>query len=113
MITDVDESVRIVSEEQFGPVIPIMRFSDVDEAVKRANSLRYGLGASVWTGDIERGTKVAEELESGIAWVNTHMVVDPLAPFGGVKESGLGRELGRLGVSILSGHWHSAYPQWT
>lgn len=98
VITDVDESLQIVSEEQFGPVIPILSYSDVDEAVKRANSLRYGLGASVWTGDIERGTKVAEDLESGIAWVNTHMVVDPLAPFGGVKESGLGRELGRFGL---------------
>lgn len=98
VITDVDESARIVREEQFGPVVPIMPFPDVDEAVERANSLRFGLGASVWTSDTALGLRIAEELESGTAWINTHMVVDPMAPFGGVKESGIGRELGRWGL---------------
>jgi len=98
VITDVDESFRIVREEQFGPVIPIIPFTDADEAVERANSLRFGLGASVWTSNKSRGIRIAEELESGMAWVNTHMVVDPKAPFGGVKESGFGRELGQWGI---------------
>jgi acyl-CoA reductase-like NAD-dependent aldehyde dehydrogenase len=99
VITDVDEKVRIVAEEQFGPAIPIMPFSDTDEVLDRANSLPFGLGASVWTSDVTRGIRIAEELESGTSWINTHMVVDPLAPFGGVKESGIGRELGSWGVN--------------
>lgn len=98
VITDVDESSRVVHEEQFGPVIPIMSYSDIEEAVERANSLRYGLGASVWTRDIHRGLRVARQLESGTIWVNTHMVVDPSAPFGGIKGSGIGRELGMWGL---------------
>ena len=99
VITDVDESVGIVAEEQFGPVVPVMPFSDEDEAVERANSLPFGLGASVWTQDINRGMSIASRLEAGTAWVNTHMLVDHLAPFGGFKQSGIGRELGIHGLN--------------
>ena len=98
VITDVDESVGIVAEEQFGPAVPIMSFSDENEAVERANSLPFGLGASVWTRDINRGMSIASRLEAGTAWVNTHMLVDHLAPFGGFKQSGIGRELGEYGL---------------
>ena len=97
VVTDVDENCRLVSEEQFGPVIPIMPYSHIDEAIDRANSLRYGLGASVWTSNVTEGRKVAEQIQSGTVWVNTHMIVDPLASFGGVKDSGLGKELGIRG----------------
>lgn len=98
VIADVDEGTRIVNEEQFGPVAPILSYSDINEAIQRANSLEFGLGGSVWTSDWKKGQQIAEELECGTAWVNTHMVVDPLAPFGGVKGSGIGRELGRSGI---------------
>jgi len=99
VITDIEEQARIVIEEQFGPVVPIIPYSDEEEAIQKANSLRYGLGASVWTTDNNHGLSVANELESGTAWINTHMVVDPMAPFGGVKESGIGRELGIWGFN--------------
>jgi acyl-CoA reductase-like NAD-dependent aldehyde dehydrogenase len=97
VISGADDGTRIVREEQFGPVVPILTFSDIDEVVDRANSPEYGLGASVWTSDIQKGIRVADQFESGTAWVNTHMVVDPSAPFGGVKGSGIGRELGIQG----------------
>jgi len=99
VVTDVCEDARIVREEQFGPVVPIIPYSDEEEALRRANSLEYGLGASIWTSDVERGHELARRVESGTVWVNTHMVVDPMAPFGGMKKSGLGRELGIWGLN--------------
>lgn len=98
VVTEIDECVDLVSKEQFGPAVPIVPFHTIDEAVKRANSLRYGLGASVWTADTKKGLEIASLIESGTVWVNTHMVADPRAPFGGFKESGIGRELGYRGL---------------
>lgn len=98
LITGVDAGVRVVDEEQFGPVLPVMVFDDVEEALVRANDTSYGLGGSIWTGDVEAGTHLARRLESGSAWVNRHPAVGPDLPFGGFKHSGIGRENGGPGI---------------
>ena len=84
--------MRVVREEQFGPVIPIIKYRSVDEALRRANSLEVGLGGSVWGNDSKEAAKYARQLECGTAWVNQHGSLHPLAPFGGVKSSGVGVE---------------------
>jgi len=98
VITGLDDTFRIVKEEQFGPAIPILTFSDIDDAIARANDTPYGLGGSVWTEDIEKGRELASRLECGTAWVNAHMLLEHKAPFGGWKHSGNGRELGQQGL---------------
>ena len=92
LIADATDDMRVVSEEQFGPVIPIIKYHTVEEALQRANSLEVGLGGSVWGNDVEEAAKYASRLECGTAWVNQHGVLHPLAPFGGVKCSGIGVE---------------------
>lgn len=92
LIADATDDMRVVSEEQFGPVIPIISYQTVDEAFRRANSLEVGLGGSVWGNDARETAKYASRLECGTAWVNQHGVLHPLAPFGGVKRSGIGVE---------------------
>ncbi|OCT47674.1 putative aldehyde dehydrogenase-like protein [Cladophialophora carrionii] len=92
------EDSRIVVEEPFGPIVPLLTFSTDEEAIEKANNTPYGLGASVWSGNIERAAKVAQELEAGSVWVNTHFELDPRAPFGGFKESGIGMEFGVGGL---------------
>src|SRR5690606_20577115 len=98
LIADVDEGSRLVREEQFGPVVPIMKFTDVEDAIRRANDTRYGLSGSVWTRDLERGAAIAAQLEVGTAWVNQHRATSAFVPFGGAKESGLGRQYSALGL---------------
>jgi len=98
VMTDIGDGAPLVTEEQFGPAIPILTYTDLDEAVARANATDYGLGGSVWTEDLKKGLEIASRLECGTAWVNAHMLVEHAAPFGGVKASGLGRELGRHGL---------------
>jgi acyl-CoA reductase-like NAD-dependent aldehyde dehydrogenase len=102
LVADVTDGMRLVDEEQFGPVMPILRFSDVDDAIERANALKYGLGGSVWTRDTERGVSLASRLECGTAWVNQHLQVGPHLPFGGMKWSGLGRENGVCGLEAYT-----------
>jgi acyl-CoA reductase-like NAD-dependent aldehyde dehydrogenase len=102
LLADLDNGSRIVDEEQFGPVLPVVRYRDVDEAIARANATHFGLGASVWTADLERGTEVAARLECGTSWVNTHLGIVPHAPFGGWKWSGLGVENGKWGLLGLT-----------
>lgn len=92
VIADATDDMAIVKEEQFGPAIPVIRYSTVEEALVRANSLDVGLGGSVWGDDAEVCAQVAASLECGTAWVNQHGVLHPLAPFGGVKSSGIGVE---------------------
>jgi acyl-CoA reductase-like NAD-dependent aldehyde dehydrogenase len=87
-----------VQEEQFGPVVPILKYSDLDDAIARANDTRYGLSGSVWTNDLERGKQIAARLEVGTAWVNMHRATSPVVPFGGAKESGFGRQYSHLGL---------------
>jgi acyl-CoA reductase-like NAD-dependent aldehyde dehydrogenase len=98
LVTDVPDDSRIVREEQFGPIVPILKFADVEDAIRRANDTRYGLSGSVWTSDVERGAQIAARLEVGTAWVNQHRATSAFVPFGGAKESGLGRQYSSLGL---------------
>jgi acyl-CoA reductase-like NAD-dependent aldehyde dehydrogenase len=98
IVADIKEGTRLVDEEPFGPILPIIRYTDIDDAVRRANDTRYGLGGSVWTNDLKKGSEIAARLEVGTAWVNQHRTPDPFIPFGGAKESGLGREYSSLGL---------------
>jgi acyl-CoA reductase-like NAD-dependent aldehyde dehydrogenase len=98
IVADVTDGMRIVDEEQFGPVLPVIRYSDVDDAIERANRLDVGLGGSAWSSDPEKAKAVAARLECGTAWVNNHGAIKPFAPFGGVKGSGIGVEFGKLGL---------------
>ena len=93
---------RCSTEEIFGPVVTLHRFSGEDEAVAIANNTRYGLAGSVWTSDLERGKRVSEALETGMVWVNTWLHRDLRVPFGGVKDSGIGREGGRWSLGFFS-----------
>lgn len=93
------EDARIVQEEQFGPVLPLMKFDDVDAVVDRANATEYGLGASVWTSDLERAEAIADRLQAGTVWINETQHLSPHAPFGGHKQSGLGVENGVAGLA--------------
>jgi len=98
ILTDLPEGASIVDEEQFGPALPVVPYRDLDEAVARANDTHYGLGASVWSADPDRGGEVARRLECGTAWVNAHMLLPPHQPFGGAKWSGIGVENGPWGL---------------
>ena len=98
VMTGVREGVRLVDEEQFGPVLPVLTFGSAEEAITRANATRFGLGASVWSGDPVRAADVAYRLEAGTVWINSHGGAAPDVPFGGWKESGLGRSMGLLGI---------------
>jgi NAD-dependent aldehyde dehydrogenases len=94
LVVDVPRESRLLKEEVFGPVLPVVRVKNLDEAIEEANSTCYGLGASVWTKNIDRIRKGCEQLNVGIIWLNQHLKVAPEAPFGGTKESGIGRENG-------------------
>ena len=92
------EHARIVAEEQFGPVMPLMKFSTTDEAIARANASEYGLAGAIWTADTDEGVRVAEQLETGTVWINEFLHLSPFAPFGGHKQSGFGAEYGKEGL---------------
>jgi acyl-CoA reductase-like NAD-dependent aldehyde dehydrogenase len=92
------EHARIVAEEQFGPVMPLMKFSSVEEAIERANNSDYGLAGAVWTADTDEGVRIAEQLETGTVWVNEFLHLSPFAPFAGHKQSGFGAENGMEGL---------------
>ncbi len=98
IVKDVEEGMRLVDEEQFGPVIPVLSFQNEDEAVKRANASAYGLGGSVWSADVERAAVLASQLDVGQAWVNSHGVSPLEAPLSGAKQSGFGVEGGPDGL---------------
>ncbi|MBV8559410.1 MAG: aldehyde dehydrogenase family protein [Acidimicrobiia bacterium] len=98
ILADLSDGTRIVDEEQFGPALPVIAYRDVDDAVERANATHFGLSGSVWSGDADRAAEVAERLECGTAWVNTHLALAPHQPFGGAKWSGLGVENGTWGL---------------
>uniref|UniRef100_UPI00351430AD aldehyde dehydrogenase family protein n=1 Tax=Qipengyuania sp. TaxID=2004515 RepID=UPI00351430AD len=88
------EDARIVAEEQFGPVMPLLKFDTIDEVIERANNSDYGLAGAVWTKDTDKGVEIAEQLETGTVWINEFMHLSPFAPFGGHKQSGFGAEYG-------------------
>ena len=95
---DQDDSMRLVTEEQFGPILPVLRYSDLDDAIRRANAGNYGLGASVWSSDLKRAEKVAAQLAAGTVWINQHIDLGPHIPQAGAKQSGFGVELGEEGL---------------
>jgi acyl-CoA reductase-like NAD-dependent aldehyde dehydrogenase len=98
IVADIAEGTRLVDEEPFGPVLPVIRFSDLEDVIARANDTRFGLAGSVWTNDLDKGAEIAARLETGVAWVNHHLGVAADYPFGGVKESGVGRSNGLMGL---------------
>ena len=94
LVADVSEESRLLNEEVFGPVLPVVRVKDLDEAIEKANNTCYGLGASIWTKNIDRARIGCERLNAGIIWLNQHLKVAPEVPFGGTRESGIGKENG-------------------
>ncbi|MDF2507797.1 MAG: aldehyde dehydrogenase [Microbacterium sp.] len=101
LVADVTDGVALVDEEQFGPALPIIRYTDVDDAVASANGLDVGLGASVW-GEREEARKVAARIHAGTVWINSHGGVHPMIPFGGHKSSGYGLEFGVEGLKSVA-----------
>ncbi len=98
VFSDVQDEMKIAREEIFGPVMSIIAFKDMDEVISRANRTTYGLAAGVWTRDIKKAHAVANGVRAGTVWVNCYHVLDTRAPFGGFKQSGMGRELGEYGL---------------
>ncbi|WP_024818301.1 aldehyde dehydrogenase family protein [Arthrobacter sp. 31Y] len=101
LVADIDNDNPLVAEEQFGPALPIIKYSTVDEAVAKANALDVGLGASVWSSDLNAAREVASRIQAGTVWINKHGAVDPRIPFGGAKQSGYGLEFGAEGLKAL------------
>ena len=101
LVADIENTNPLVTEEQFGPALPLIRYSTVDEAVEMANALDVGLGASVWSPNPEEARHVAARLQAGTVWINKHGAVDPRIPFGGAKQSGYGLEFGTEGLKHL------------
>ena len=102
IVADIDNDAALVQEEQFGPALPVIRYSDVDEAFAFANSVDVGLGASVWASDPEAAREAATRMESGTVWINSHGGLHPMVPFGGVKSSGYGLEFGVEGLKSVA-----------
>jgi acyl-CoA reductase-like NAD-dependent aldehyde dehydrogenase len=98
IVRDISDDARLVREEQFGPVLPVLRYSDIDEVIERANDTDFGLGGSVWSSDHERAFGVATRINSGTVWVNKHFDLRPDTPYAGAKQSGIGTELGQEGL---------------
>lgn len=98
ILAGASDGQRVVDEEQFGPVLPVISYRDIDDAVERANASHFGLSGSVWSADPDRAADVADRLECGTAWVNTHLALQPNQPFGGAKWSGIGVENGPWGL---------------
>ena len=98
IVADLADGARLVDEEQFGPVLPVVPYTEVDDVIERANATHFGLSGSVWSRDTARAEEVARQLECGTAWVNQHLNILPHAPFGGAKWSGIGVENGPCGL---------------
>lgn len=102
LVTDIADGASLVDEEQFGPVLPIIKYRDIDEAVGSANRLNVGLGASVWSQSTQKARDVAMRLQAGTVWINQHGNIHPMVPFGGIKGSGWGSEFGSEGLKAVS-----------
>ncbi len=102
LVADIADGSRLVDEEQFGPVLPVIRYTDLDEAIAHANGLDFGLGASVWGSDPEKTRAVAARLEAGTVYINKHAEIAPHVPFGGIKCSGIGVEFGLEGLAAYT-----------
>merc|ERR1712166_1428118 len=101
IVTGLKEGTRLVDEEQFGPVMPIIKYSDQADAIARANDSPFGLGGSVWSSNEDKAADIAGQIQAGTVWINAHT---PLTggPFGGFKESGVGRELGIADIGTFT-----------
>ena len=99
IVRDITDGSRLVDEEQFGPVLPVIRYTDAEDALARANNSEYGLGGSIWSPDLDKAYDLATRMESGTVWVNKHADLAPNIPFGGAKGSGIGVELGEEGLA--------------
>lgn len=99
IVRDVTDGAKIVDEEQFGPILPVIKYKNVDDVIARANASPYGLGGSVWSSDADKAAKLALKLEAGTVWVNKHIDLDPTLPFAGAKQSGLGIEFAEEGLA--------------
>jgi acyl-CoA reductase-like NAD-dependent aldehyde dehydrogenase len=102
VVADIEDGAALVDEEQFGPAIPVIRYTDVDDAIRRANASEQGLGASVWSDDPEAALDVARQLQAGTVWINGHGGLNPMVPFGGTKQSGYGQEFGAAGLKAVA-----------
>ncbi len=102
IVADVADGIALVDEEQFGPVLPVIRYIDVEDAIRSANGLDVGLGASVWAGERDEARSIASRMQSGTVWINSHGGLHPMVPFGGVKSSGYGLEFGVEGLKSVS-----------
>ena len=102
LIADIDPQNALVVEEQFGPALPIIRYTDLEEAIEQANALDVGLGGSVWSSDRDRAREVAARIQAGTVWINSHGTINPFVPFGGAKQSGYGQEFGVAGLKAVA-----------
>ena len=98
IVRDIADAASIVVDEQFSPILPVLKYADLDDAIARINDSIYGLAGSVWGADLARAEQVAQRINSGTVWVNSHMALDPTIPFRGAKQSGMGTELGQEGL---------------
>ena len=99
IVRDISDGTRLVDEEQFGPVLPVIKIRDGEDALSRANASDYGLGGSIWSKDLDRAMDLAGRMDTGTVWINKHAELAPNIPFGGAKLSGMGTELGEEGLS--------------
>jgi acyl-CoA reductase-like NAD-dependent aldehyde dehydrogenase len=102
LVADIDNDAPLVQEEQFGPALPIIRYTDLEQAIEWANAVDVGLGASVWSADRDKAKEIAARLEAGTVWINGHGGIHPMIPFGGAKHSGYGLEFGVDGLKSVS-----------
>ncbi|WP_343606464.1 aldehyde dehydrogenase family protein [Fluviicola sp.] len=102
LVADIDNGTRLVDEEQFGPVLPIIKYKTIEEAIEKANDSESGLGASVWGTDLNEAARVAKQIVSGTVWINQHGAIHPMVPFGGAKDSGYGVEFGVEGLKAVT-----------
>lgn len=109
IIDNPPDDSRIVVEEPFGPIVPVMKWSGEEEVIRRANDTQMGLGASVWSKDVERAQRMGRQLEAGSVWINCHFELAPYVPFGGHKASGIGMEWGLVGMK----GWCNTQSVWT
>jgi acyl-CoA reductase-like NAD-dependent aldehyde dehydrogenase len=102
IVRDLPDNSRLVREEQFGPVLPVLRYHDLDNAIARANDSDYGLGGSVWSSNTDRALSVARRIEAGLVWINKSLDLPPDVPFAGAKQSGIGAEMGQEGLEAFT-----------
>jgi acyl-CoA reductase-like NAD-dependent aldehyde dehydrogenase len=102
LLGNVDNGHRIVDEEQFGPVLPIIKYKLVEEAIQKANDTKTGLGGSVWGDNLDQAAEVASKIQAGTVWINQHGAIHPMVPFGGIKDSGYGVEFGIEGLKAVT-----------